>query len=301
MRIGFIGLGNMGSGMAANLHRYCLGKGIQFSVFDINQETMQPFLSNGADGASSIAEIASKSDIVFSSLPSSKQVNSIAMGPEGLLENLPEGAIWFETSTSDLSEWQKVRDGAPKHLTLIDAPVTGGTEGAAAGALTMLLGLEVELSTLQEDILKSFTKKQVIMGPAGAGYIAKLSQLHLNYLVAQGIGEALMMGAKGGLDLSVLSDVLSHSCAQSYVVDNYIPKVLDGSYDESFALGLARKDMRLVKQLADHLKIEMPLASEVLASYEDAVSEYGQKAPHLSIVKIIEDKTGKSLRSQPRL
>ena len=73
--------------------------------------------------------------------------------------------------------------------------------------------------------------------------------------------------------------------------------MLDGSYDESFALGLARKDMRLVKQLGDHLEIEMPLASEVLASYEDAVSEYGQKAPHLSIVKLIENNTGKSLRT----
>ena len=297
MRVGFIGLGNMGSGMAANLNRYCIAKDIQFSVFDINKDAMQPLLKNGAKGADSIASIAQQSDIIFTSLPSSKQVNTIAMGKTGLLENLPDGATWFETSTSDLSEWQKVRKAATEQLNLIDAPVTGGTEGAAAGTLTMLIGLDSPLSNAKLSLLKSFTKKQVVMGPSGAGYIAKLSQLHLNYLVAQGIGEALMLGAKGGLDLTVLSDVLSHSCAQSYVVDNYIPKVLDGSYDDSFALGLARKDMRLVKQLGDHLKINLPLAGKVAASYEIAVADYGHYAPHLSIVRLIEDKAGINLRT----
>lgn len=292
MRVGFIGLGNMGSGMAANLLRYCIAHNIPFSVFDIHEDAMKPLMENGAEVVESIAAIAKKSDIIFTSLPSSKQVNEIAMGPAGLLENLPKGATWFETSTSDLSKWQKVRDAAPDHLTLIDAPVTGGTEGAAAGTLTMLIGADNELSSSQLNLLKSFTKKQLVMGPSGAGYITKLSQLHLNYLVAQGIGEALMLGAKGGLNLTALSEVLSHSCAQSYVVDNYIPKVLDGSYDKSFTLGLARKDMRLVDRLGQHLKIEMPLASKVVDSYEKAVTDYGFEAPHLSIVKLIEDEVG---------
>lgn len=297
MRIGFIGLGNMGCGMAANMHRYCKVKNLQFTVFDINKEAMQSLLDDGANAAETIAAIARQSDVIFTSLPSSKQVNEIALGEAGLLENLPRGAAWFETSTSDVSEWQKVRDAAPDYLSLIDAPVTGGTEGAAAGTLTMLLGLDNLLSQAQLDLLNAVARKIVVMGPPGAGYITKLSQLHLNYLVAQGIGEALMMGAKGGLDLTVLSDVLSHSCAQSYVVDNYIPKVLDGSYDESFALGLARKDMRLVKQLGDHLGVDMPLAAKVAASYEDAVSNYGNEAPHLSIVKLIESQSGIQFRS----
>jgi len=297
MRVGFIGLGNMGSGMAANLNRYCAANDFQFRVFDIHENAMTPLLKNGAKRAENIAELAKQSDVIFTSLPSSKEVNAIAMGNAGLLENLPTGATWFETSTSDLSEWQKVRDAAPEHLTLIDAPVTGGTEGAAAGTLTMLIGASRALSDPETGLLKSFTKKQVVMGPSGAGYIAKLSQLHLNYLVAQGIGEALMLGAKGGLDLSVLSDVLSHSCAQSYVVDNYIPKVLDGSYDDSFALGLAKKDMSLVRDLGVHLGIDMPLSDTVVKSYETALESYGFEAPHLSIVKLIEEKSGLNLRN----
>jgi len=297
MRIGFIGLGNMGQGMARNIHQYCKANDFSLSVLDINKDAMQSFIQTGAKGAETISEIAEDSDVIFTSLPSSKQVNQIALGPDGLLQNLPHNAVWFETSTSDLSEWQKVREASPTHLTLIDAPVTGGTEGAADGTLTMLLGVEFPLSTAQLALLKSFTKKQVIMGPSGAGYIAKLSQLHLNYLVAQGIGEALMMGAKGGLDLTVLHDVLSHSCAQSYVVDNYIPKVLDGSYDDSFALGLAKKDMTLIQQLGEHLNIDMPLGQSVLSSYEQALKAYGHQAPHLSIVKLIEESAKTKLRS----
>ena len=105
-----------------------------------------------------------------------------------------------------------------------------------------------------------------------------------------------MLGAKGNLDLTILHYVLSHSCAQSYVVDSYIPKVLDGSYDDSFALGLAKKDMHLIGQLGEHLNVDMPLVDLVLNSYETALETYGFDAPHLSIVKLIEDKSGKKLR-----
>lgn len=297
MRVGFIGLGNMGRGMATNMLTFCKAKGFDLTVYDINADAIGALSDIGAKAAKTISDIAQNSDVLFTSLPSSKQVNAIALGDKGLLANLPNGATWFETSTSDLSEWEKVRAAAPSHLTLIDAPVTGGTEGASGGTLTMLLGLDEPLDETHTALLKSLTKKVVIMGGPGAGYVAKLAQLHLNYLVAQGIGEALMLGAKGGLDLDVLSDVLSHSCAQSYVVDNYIPKVLDGSYDPSFTLGLAKKDMALIGQLGDHLDIEMPLGQSVLQSYAQAVSQYGPDVPHLSIVKLIEQSSKTKLRS----
>jgi len=286
----------MGRGMALNMLRYGQTHAHEFRVFDINCQAVSALEQGGAIATASIAELAQNSDIVFTSLPSSKEVNMVAMGAEGLLENLPSGAIWFETSTSNLSEWKIVRDAAPGYLTLIDAPVTGGTEGAAAGTLTMLLGLEAPLQEPHADLLGSITDKIVIMGPSGSGYIAKLCQLHLNYLVAQGIGEALMLGAKGHLDLMVLHDVLSHSCAQSYVVDNYIPKVLDGSYDPSFTLGLAKKDISLIEQLGTHLNVDMPLGNLVHESYAKAVETYGPKVPHLSIVRLIESESETKLR-----
>jgi len=296
MNIGFIGLGNMGSGMAANLLAYCQREGHQLSVLDINPAAVALLEAKGATAASSAGALAAASEVLFTSLPSSKEINALALGDAGILNNLKPGAVWFDTSTNEVSAWEALRAQAVEGIDLVDAPVTGGSEGAAAGTLTMLLGGDKEVVERYRPLLESFTKRAVYMGPAGAGYTTKLAQLHLNYLVAQGIGEALMLGAKAKLDLNTLYDVLNNSCASSYVVENYIPKVLDGSYDRSFKLGLAEKDMRLINQLGEHLDIELTLGSVVYDTYQKATKAYGFDAPHLSVVRLIEDQSNTQLR-----
>lgn len=297
MKIGFIGLGNMGSGMAANLLAYCQQEGHQLSVLDINESAVSMFESKGASRAYSAGELSAQSDVLFTSLPSAKEINYLALGENGIIKNLKTGGVWFETSTNEVSAWESLRERVSEGVSLIDAPVTGGSEGAAAGTLTMLLGGDESVIDQHRPLLNSFTKRAVYMGPSGAGYTAKLAQLHLNYLVAQGIGEALMLGAKSQLDLNTLYEVLNSSCASSYVVENYIPKVLDGSYDDSFKLGLAEKDMRLINQLGKHLNVELPLGSVVYDSYQTATRAYGFDAPHLSIVKLIEEQSMTQLRN----
>lgn len=296
MNIGFIGLGNMGSGMAANLLAYCQREGHQLSVLDINPAAVALLEAKGATAASSAGALAAASEVLFTSLPSSKEINALALGDAGILSNLKPGAVWFDTSTNEVSAWEALRAQAVEGIDLVDAPVTGGSEGAAAGTLTMLLGGDKEVVERYRPLLESFTQRAVYMGPAGAGYTTKLAQLHLNYLVAQGIGEALMLGAKAKLDLNTLYDVLNNSCASSYVVENYIPKVLDGSYDRSFKLGLAEKDMRLINQLGEHLDIELTLGSVVYDTYQKATKAYGFDAPHLSVVRLIEDQSNTQLR-----
>ncbi len=295
MNIGFIGLGNMGSGMAGNLLSYCQENGYELYVTDINRTVVTEFEKRGAIACNSAQNVARQCEVVFTSLPSAKEINLLA--PE-ILQNLPRGAVWFETSTNELVRWEQVKALAPSYITLVDAPVTGGAEGAAAGTLTMLLGIDEDTLINHKDILASFTNRAVRMGPSGAGYVAKLCQLHLNYLAAQGIGEAMMLGAKADLDLDVLYDVLGSSCAQSYVVDNYIPKVLDGSYDPSFSLGLAHKDMQLISNLGTHLSVPLPLGDKVCSSYKKAEAIYGSNVPHLKIVNLLEDETGRLLRGK---
>ena len=107
-----------------------------------------------------------------------------------------------------------------------------------------------------------------------------------------------MLGAKAELNLDTLHTVLQSSCAQSYVVDRYIPKILDGSYDPSFTLGLATKDMRLVTGLGEHLGVPLTLADQVYSTYQSATEEYGADEPHLKIVKRLEDHAGLPLRGQ---
>ena len=284
MQIAFIGLGNMGAGMATNLVRWAGTRDIRLTVFDLNSAAVNKLAEQGAQASKSVEEAIHEADVIFTSLPTNREVESVAAE---IFSHSKQAAVWFETSTNQLSSWRSLQAQAPRHLTMIDAPVTGGSEGAAAGALTMLLGCEPQQLDQYGELLQIFTAKQVRMGPSGAGYVAKLCQLHLNYLVAQGIGEALMLGAKGGMNLDVLYDVLTKSCAQSYVVDSYIPRILDGSYDPSFTLGLAAKDMNLISDLGRALSVPLELGDEVCRSYNDAVARYGADQPHLKIIKRI--------------
>ncbi|WP_198158371.1 NAD(P)-dependent oxidoreductase [Enterovibrio coralii] len=194
MDIGFIGLGKMGSGMAANLLEWCQTNGCKLRVLDINQDAVNALVSKGAFDGESVANIAQRCAIVFTSLPTSKEVNAVALGEEGIFANIEALEVWFETSTNALSDWEALKLAAPHGLVMVDAPVTGGSEGAEAGTLTMLLGGKKCILDRYEDVLSAFTAKRVVMGPSGSGYVGKLCQLHLNYLVAQGIGEALMLG-----------------------------------------------------------------------------------------------------------
>ena len=160
----------------------------------------------------------------------------------------------------------------------------------------MLLGADARLLERHRELLAAFTDKVLCMGRPGAGYAAKLCQLHLNYLVAQGLGEAMMLGAKAGINLSQLYAALRNSCARSYVVEQYAPMLLDGSYDPSFALGLAARDLRLIEQLGAHLDVELKLGGVVGEEYRNACARYGEDAPHLSVLKLMEEKCGRLLR-----
>ena len=297
MNIGFIGLGNMGAGMAQNILMHCKSSGDNLIVLDINETVLADFIAKGAINGESASKMCPQCDVLFTSLPSSKEVNLLAFGNEGILHNLKKGATWFETSTNELAEWEKVREVAPNHLTLVDAPVSGGAERATSGTLTTFLGIEKEVLKKFESLLKVFASKVILMGPSGSGYVTKLVQLHLNYLVAQGIGETLMMGAKANLDLETLHSVLMNSCSQSYVVENYIPKVLNGSYDDSFSLGLAVKDIKLIVELGHHLGVSMPLGEKVYKTYQEAKKLYGEDSPHLSVVRLIEETHNQKLRN----
>ena len=297
MNIGFIGLGNMGSGMAMNLLKHCQNVEDNLIVLDINDTALSDIISKGAVHGENVPNLCSQCDVLFTSLPSSKEINLLALGEEGILKNLKIGATWFETSTNELVEWEKVKERAPQHLTLVDAPVSGGTEGASAGTLSIFLGINEDVLNKFQPLLEVIASKPIRMGPSGSGYVTKLAQLHLNYLTAQGIGETLMIAAKANLNLSTFHSVLMNSCSKSYVVENYIPKVLDGSYDDSFTLGLAEKDIKLIVDLGKHLGVTMPLGEKVMKTYQKATKIYGSEAPHLSVVRLIEEENQKELRN----
>ncbi len=293
--VGVIGVGNMGGGIARNL----LNAGYPVTVFDRNPELVVELASFGARCAANLSELVISVDIVITSLPGPAEIEEVALKESGILATARAGLIWIECSTNDPATWKRILTKArTKAIDLVDAPVTGGGEGARNGTLSILMGGREEICAAVLPLLGAFGKNIYYLGPPGAGYAAKLCQLHLNYLVVMGIGEALMLGARADLDLDTLYEMLRNSCAQSYVVDQYIPHLLAGDYDPSFSLGLAEKDLRLIESLAETMQVPLELGSVVARAYVDARERYGGSVPHLSVLRRIEERHRLYLRSR---
>ena len=234
----------------------------------------------------------------MTSLPGPKQIAAMASGETGMLANMKKGAIWIELSTNNLEVERDVRQKAGHHgVHMLDAPVSGGTEGAANGTLTIMVGGDLSIFKQVEQILNVIGGDVMYLGNHGAGYVAKIAQVVLCYLNSVALSEALMLGVKGGVDAATMLTIIQNSTGKSYVADRYGPPLLDGSYDPGFALGLAHKDMRLTLELADSTETRLPMCEQVEALYASAVEKYGPHQNHLMALKLLEEANSLELRN----
>lgn len=297
MKIAFIGLGNMGGPMAANLAR----AKHDLTVFDLDQTKIGQLLALGATQAASLADCVRGADVVMTSLPSPAIIEKIGLGPEGIIGQMKPGSTWIELSTNNLEICRKIAIGAENAgIGFLDSPISGGTEGAAAGTLLIMVGGDVAVFAAHEPLLKVIGSRVLHMGAQGAGYVAKISQVVLCYLNSVALSEALMLGVKGGVDPDLMLAIIQDSTGASYVAKRYGPAILDGSYDEGFALGLAHKDMALTLELAQSVNAQLPMCESVEDIYRRAVSKFGFDQNHLMAVKLLEDDNQMPLRSNVR-
>ncbi|MQU68390.1 NAD(P)-dependent oxidoreductase [Sinorhizobium meliloti] len=304
MQIAFIGLGNMGGPMANNLAR----AGLRLSLYDTDRQKSKVVLSvakaagNAAvTVAGSLSEAASGSDIVMTSLPSPKVIEEVAHGERGILSSLSAGAVWIDLSTNNLESQRRILAAArEREISILDAPVTGGIEGAAAGTLLIMVGGEKDIFSRCKPVLEKIGDRVLHLGAHGAGYVAKISQVVLCYLNSVALSEALMLGVKGGVPAETMLSIIQDSTGASYVADRYGPAILDGSYDPGFALGLAHKDMALTLELANSLRTALPMCTQVEDIYRRAVEKYGFSQNHLMAVKLLEEQNGQFLRGSAR-
>lgn len=293
MKIAFIGLGNMGEPMAANL----VNAGFDLNIHDVDRNKAESLVQAGAHWADSIQAAVSEADVVMTSLPSPAIIKQVASAEDGLIAHIREGAIWIELSTNNLDVWRDVRElAASKQVRTLDAPISGGAEGAAAGTLTVLVGGDQATFDECQPIFSAIGKRIDYLGEAGAGYVAKIAQVVLCYLHSVALSEALMLGVKGGVPADKMLAIIQNSTGRSYVADRYGPSILNGDYDPTFELGLALKDMRLTLELAGQVMAELPMCRQVEQMYGQAVDQYGGKAPHLMAVKLLEQANDKPLR-----
>ncbi|MEO7369984.1 MAG: NAD(P)-dependent oxidoreductase [Ilumatobacteraceae bacterium] len=283
MRVAFIGLGNMGGPMALNI----VAAGFDTVVSDLDGAKVARVVSAGATAAPDAATAVAGADIVLTSLPGPKHVHAIA---DQIIPLMTSGSIWVDLSTNDLDCARYVGALAGRHgVNVMDAPVSGGVEGARAGTLSVLVGGDAVAHARCLPLFEAIGDRHDLLGPHGSGYVAKIAQVMLCYLNSVCLTEALILGVKGGVEPDKMLDIIRHSTGRSYVADRYGPEILNGCYDDTFDLTLAAKDLRLAMELASTVSAELPFTAGVTEFYAVAEAEFGPTAPHLMAMRRIED------------
>ncbi len=259
--IGFIGLGNMGAGMAGNIAK----AGYPLIVHDLRQEPARRFLARGARLAASPAEVAGASQVIFTSLPGPAEVEAVALGPGGILEGIRPGGVYVDTSTSRPTLIRRIEPlfrGKGAHV--LDAPVSGGKTGAETRNLAVMVGGERAVYQRVKPILDAFGDKVFHAGGIGAGTVCKLVHNMIGHGVRQAIAEGLTLGVKAGVEAEELWECVRRGAlGRMHLLHEALPRtVFRGQFEPpTFSLALARKDIALATELGREYDVPMPVAN----------------------------------------
>lgn len=270
--IGFIGLGNMGAPMALNLVK----GGYHVTVYDVVPAAVSALVQSGAVGAASIAEAVREAEVVMTMLPGSEHVQKVYMGAGGVFESARKKALLIDSSTISADVARAVSlAAAEKGFDMIDAPVSGGTVGAAAGTLTFIIGGKEAAVERAKPVLEKMGKNFMHAGGHGAGQIAKICNNMLLAILMIGTSEALNLGAAYGLDPKVLSGIMSKSSGRNWALEVYnpMPGVMENvpasrGYSGGFGTNLMVKDLGLAEEAALSVKASTPLGSLARQLYQ---------------------------------
>lgn len=291
MRYGFVGLGDLGAHMAANL----VTAGFDVIVHDQEQAKADQLVRLGASWAESPAILGGQCDAVITCLPSPDASEKV-LGQ--LLETMEPGASWIEMSTLGRNEILRLAAiAAEKDVKTLELPVTGGVHLAAQGRITLLAGGERELFEIHLPALKCVGDKIFHMGPLGSASIIKVITNMLAFIHLIADGEALMLAKRGGLDLGQAWEAIRASSGNSFVHETEGQLILNGSYDVAFTMDLALKDLGFAMEFGREFGVPLDLASMTNQTFIQGKTAYGGNAQSTQIVKLLEDALDTELRA----
>jgi 3-hydroxyisobutyrate dehydrogenase len=289
MKIGYIGLGNMGAPLAERL----LGRQT-LAVFDIDAAAVARAVSLGAEACTSVPEIAKHCEIVFLCLPTSDHVRRVIFGDDGLAGTLRPGALIVDQTTGDPIASRKMAEELGKlGLEIVDAPVSGGPEGAKAGTIAILVGGTDEQFSRIVPVLNQISPNVFHAGRFGTGYVAKLTNNLL--FAAQRVMtlEVVAMAAKNGLEPKKAVEILMAGSARNFFLEHtMVPRILTGKLDSGFTLGLSHKDVRLATELGLASDVPMMFGNLVREFYQMCINELGRDAQVNTIALVMDRLAG---------
>jgi 3-hydroxyisobutyrate dehydrogenase len=279
--VGFIGIGNMGRPMAANL----IKGGFKVVAYDTDIERAAKFAENcGGDCASTLADLGKRADAIVTMLPTGKEVRACLLEAEGgaLADHLPKGALVIDMSSADPVGTRKTHaDLSLRDLAFVDAPVSGGVPRATDGTLAIMIGGDAAAVAAAKPVLEKMGTRLFEVGGPGNGHAMKALN---NFVAGTGfiaVAEAILVGKRFGLDPNVMIDIMNVSTGKNFNTENVVKQhVISGGFASGFALGLLAKDVKIAADLAHAIDVESPLTRLSASLLEEARDEVGFGRDH---------------------
>ncbi|MDQ3250166.1 MAG: NAD(P)-dependent oxidoreductase [Chloroflexota bacterium] len=288
-RIGFIGLGIMGQGMARNL----LKAGFAVRVWNRTAAKAEALVAEGAQTGESPAHVAAQSDIIITCVSDTPDVEAVILGEDGVIHGAQTGALVIDCSTISPQATREIAGKlAEKGIKMLDAPVSGGSEGAAKGTLTIMVGGAVADVERAMPVFKAMGKTITHIGATGAGQVVKLVNQVLVVGNCLAMCEALLLAQAGGVDLQKTIDAISQGAAGSWMFTNRAPQIIRRDWRPGFTIALQQKDLRLVLDAADDLGVPLPATSLIFNLYRTLEAQgLGGEGNH-GLIKALENLAG---------
>ncbi len=294
MKIGFIGLGNVGGKLAGNLLR----NKFDLTVRDLDEKLTNDFKNKGAKIAKTAKALAEQTDLIITCLPSPEICSEVMESEEGVINGLSKNKIWLEMSTTDESEVKRLgKLVLDKKAVPLDGPVSGGCHRATTGNIAIFVGGKREIFEKILPVLTTIGKKILHTGEIGTASILKVITNYLASVHLAALGEAWTIAKKSNLDLNKTYKGIAVSSGNSFVHETESQVILNGSYNINFTMDLIEKDMNLFNKLSKKLNTPLEISPFVLDIFKDAQKKYGSRAWSSMVVKRLEDKFGLDFRA----
>jgi len=300
MQLGFIGIGVMGRPMTLNLLK--AGHDVTVYARHPDKAEVQEVLNAGAKLAPSSRAVAIASEVVITMVPNSMQVEEVVAGPQGILEGSRKDLVIIDMSTIAPAMSRKLAaNAASKGVHFLDAPVSGGSQGAINGTLTIMVGGDKEILERVRPILEAMGKKENIfyVGPTGTGEIVKIINNMLTGTISASVAEAFVLGTKAGADVDTMAKIISVSTGGNWQLSNQFPlRAFNGSFKPGFMVDLLHKDLGLALDLAAENQTPVAMTALARQMYEMVrASGYGRD-DYTSLMKMLEEMVGVEVRSK---
>ena len=294
MKIGFIGLGNVGGKLAGSLLR----NKFDLTVRDLDEKLTNDFKNKGAKIAKTAKALAEQTDLIITCLPSPEICSEVMESEEGVINGLSKNKIWLEMSTTDESEVKRLgKLVLDKKALPLDSPVSGGCHRAATGNIAIFVGGERNSFEKILPILTIMGRKVLHTGELGTASILKVITNYLASVHLAALGEAWTVAKKSKLNLNKTYRGIAISSGNSFVHETESQVILNGSYNINFTMDLVQKDMNLFNELSKKLNTPLEISPFILDIFKDAQKKYGPRAWSSMVVKRLEDKFGLDFRS----